>query len=102
MLRKFLKEYTVKSYEADAHGFLRIMALMNILQDAADGSAMELGFGFEDCWKRGVSWVGSNYLIKSTGYRKFMNSLLLKHGRLRPNFGAQFVILSLRMKTATN
>ena len=63
-VKKFKKEYVVKSYEADAHGFLRLLALMNILQDAADGSAMELGFGFEDCAKHGVSWVGSNYLLE--------------------------------------
>ena len=63
-LRKFLKEYVVKSYEADAHGFLRLIALLNILQDAADGSAIELGFGFEKCWSKGVSWVGSNYLLE--------------------------------------
>lgn len=62
--KKFVKEYVVKSYEADAHGFLRLIALMNILQDAADGSACELGFGFETCWSKGVSWVGSNYLLK--------------------------------------
>lgn len=64
LLRKYKKEYVLKSYEADAHGFLRITTLMNILQDAADGSAMELGFGFENCWQKGVSWVGSNYLIE--------------------------------------
>lgn len=63
-IKKFHKEYIVKSYEADAHGFLRLSALMNILQDAADCNAIEIGFGFEECWKRGVSWVGSNYLIK--------------------------------------
>ena len=89
MLRKFLKDYIVKSYEADAHGYLRIMTLMNILQDAADGSAIELGFSFEDVWKKGVSWVGSNYLIEINRCRKFMRSSLWKHGRQRLNFGAQ-------------
>ena len=78
MLRKFVKEYTVKSYEADAHGFLRIMALMNILQDAADGSAIELGFGFEDCWKRGVSWVGSNYLIEINRLPKIHEKFIIE------------------------
>ena len=63
-VKKFIKEYVVKSYEADAHGFLRLIALLNILQDAADGSAIELGFGFETCWSKGVSWVGSNYLLR--------------------------------------
>ena len=68
----------VKSYEADAHGFLRIVTLMNILQDAADGSAIELGFGFEDCWKKGVSWVGSNYLIEITSLPKIHEKFVVE------------------------
>ncbi len=78
MLRKFKKEYIVKSYEADAHGFLRIMALMNILQDAADGSAIELGFGFEQCWEKGVSWVGSNYLIEINRLPKIHEKFIIE------------------------
>lgn len=61
---KFVKEYEVKSYETDSHGFLRLITLMNILQDAADGSATSLGLGFDDCAAKGVAWVGSNYLLK--------------------------------------
>ena len=61
---KFFKEYEVKSYETDCHGFLRLITLMNILQDAADGSATSLGLGFDDCAAKGVAWVGSNYLLK--------------------------------------
>ena len=78
MLRKFKKEYLVKSYEADAHGFLRIMALMNILQDAADGSAIELGFGFENCWQKGVSWVGSNYLVEINRLPKIHEKFIIE------------------------
>lgn len=77
-VKKFKKEYVVKSYEADAHGFLRLLALMNILQDAADGSAMELGFGFEDCAKRGVSWVGSNYLLKINRLPKMHEKFIIE------------------------
>lgn len=61
---KYKKEYVVKSYEADCHGFLRILTLMNILQDIACENADVLGFGFIDCHKHNLTWVGSNYLIK--------------------------------------
>jgi len=61
---KYKKEYNVKSYEVDCHGFLRIVTLMNFLQEAAVESADALGFGFEKCKAQGVVWVGSNYLIK--------------------------------------
>lgn len=61
---KYKKEYHVKSYEVDCHGFLRILTLMNFLQEAAVESAESLGFGFEICRAKGVAWVGSNYLVK--------------------------------------
>ena len=61
---KYTKEYTVKSYEADCHGFLRILTLMNILQDIACENADVLGFGFAKCHEYNLTWVGSNYLIK--------------------------------------
>lgn len=61
---KYNKEYHVKSYEVDCHGFLRIVTLMNFLQEAAVESAEVLGFGFGKCRAMGVAWVGSNYLIK--------------------------------------
>ena len=61
---KYIKEYVVKSYEADCHGFLRILTLMNVLQDIACENADVLGFGFDKCHESGVAWVGANYLIK--------------------------------------
>lgn len=61
---KYCKEYVVKSYEADCHGFLRLLSLMNILQDIACENADALGFGFDACAARGLAWVGSNYLVK--------------------------------------
>lgn len=61
---KYIKEYVVKSYEADCHGFLRLVSLMNLLQDMACENADFLGFGFEACAKQNLTWVGSDYLIK--------------------------------------
>lgn len=60
---KFKQEYIVKSYETDCHGFLRLLTLMNLLQDMAVTHADILGFGFEECRKRGVLWVGANYVL---------------------------------------
>lgn len=63
-VKKYIKEYVVKSYEADCHGFLRLLSLMNILQDIACENAEALGFGFAACAERNLAWVGANYLLK--------------------------------------
>lgn len=63
-IEKFVKSYNIKTYECDRGSKLRVPALFNILQDAADGSAGKLGFGMEFCLEHGRSWVGVNYHIK--------------------------------------
>ena len=63
-VKKYLKDYVVKSYEADCHGFLRLLTLMNYLQDIACENADALGLGFEACAEQNLAWVGSNYLIE--------------------------------------
>lgn len=77
LVSKYKQEYVVKSYETDCHGFLRIAALMNILQDAADASATMLGLGFEECMNKGVAWVGSNYLIKIKRWPKMHEKIFI-------------------------
>ncbi len=62
-MNKFAKEFQIRSYECDKNGFLRVVTLMNILQDAADLSATSLGFGFDFCIQSGLAWVGTNYHI---------------------------------------
>ncbi len=64
MVEKYIKQYIAKSYEVDSHGFLRVVTLMNWLQDMAVENAEKLGFGFEVCRQQNLAWVGSNYLIK--------------------------------------
>ena len=51
---KFEKEFQIRSYECDQDGYLRVVTLMNILQDAADSSATALGFGFDFCIQNNV------------------------------------------------
>ncbi len=60
---KYQKTYVVRSYEADCHGVLRLLSLMNILQDIATENADALGLGFVECQKLNLAWVGSNYLL---------------------------------------
>lgn len=62
-LKKYAKEYLIRSYECDRHNSLRLVTLMNIFQDMADTNAAQLGLGLEFCLARGLAWVGSNYEI---------------------------------------
>lgn len=63
-ISKYVKQYTVKSHEADCHGFLRVLSLLNILQDVATENADIIGVGLDICRKHNLSWVGANYLLK--------------------------------------
>lgn len=75
---KYKKEYVVKSYEADCHGFLRLLTLMNLLQDAATESANILGFGFEKCAGLGLTWFGSDYFIQIDRLPKMGESFVIE------------------------
>lgn len=63
-LKKFEREYPIRSYECDKNGHLRLITLMNIFQDMADSHANVMGLGYDYCKTKGLAWVGSNYHIK--------------------------------------
>lgn len=63
-MKKFEKEYHIRTYECDKNSNLRILTLMNILQDMADSHASDLGLGLEFCLSKGLAWVGSNYHLR--------------------------------------
>lgn len=63
-IQKYSKEYLVRSYECDKHENLRLLTLMNILQDAADSHADLLGLGYEFCSAHNLAWVAANYHVK--------------------------------------
>ena len=63
-ISKYSKQYSVRSYECDRNNNLRILTLMNILQDIADVNATELGFGLDFCIQNGMTWVGANYVLE--------------------------------------
>ena len=59
----FHKEYTVHTYETDARGLARTVALLNFLQDAAGEHAGRLGLSVIDLFKRNMTWVLSRYHV---------------------------------------
>ena len=63
-MEKFSKQYALRTYECDKNNNLRLIALMNILQDMADSHATSLGLGLEFCLKHGLAWVGSAYHLQ--------------------------------------
>lgn len=77
-MEKFEKKFQIRSYECDQDGFLRVVTLMNILQDAADLSATSLGFGFNFCLSTGVTWMGTNYHIKIKRLPKIHEHIIIK------------------------
>lgn len=60
-LQKANKEYTIRTYECDKHGNLRLVTLLNIFQDIADTHAANMGLGLSFCREKGLAWVGANY-----------------------------------------
>lgn len=63
-LKKYAKEYLIRSYECDRNNNLRIVTLMNIFQDISDENATQMGLGINFCLSRGLAWVGSNYELE--------------------------------------
>jgi acyl-ACP thioesterase len=57
------REYTVHTYETDARGLARPVALLNFLQDAAGDHAGRLGLSVLDLVKRNMTWVLSRYHV---------------------------------------
>lgn len=63
-MEKFVKSYQIRSYECDKHRQLRLLTLMNILQDMADTHADRLGLGYDFCRSKKLAWVAGAYHIK--------------------------------------
>jgi acyl-ACP thioesterase len=64
----FQKDYVVHSYETDARGAVRPVALLNYLQDSAGEHAGRLGLSVIDLFKRGLTWVLSRYHVRLHRY----------------------------------
>ena len=63
-MKIFSETCTVKSYETDINGNLRLFSFMNIVQELAGRHADCLGFGYEDLKKDNIAWVLARMQVK--------------------------------------
>lgn len=63
MIKKYVNEYDIRTYECDRNNNLRILTLLNIFQDMADNHAKTMGLGIDYVLSKGLAWVGSNYVL---------------------------------------
>ena len=61
---KLSLNYAIRSYECDQNNSLRLVTLMNILQDAATIDADRRGMGLDFCIQNNMTWVGNDYIIE--------------------------------------
>ncbi len=61
---KLVLHYAIRSYECDQNNNMRLVTVMNILQEAAVKDAANRGFGMEFCLKNNMTWVGNDYVIE--------------------------------------
>ena len=73
-IMKYKKQYNVRSRNNN----LRILTLMNILQDIADDNAASLGFGLDFCIQNGMTWVGSNYILEIERLPKIHENIVIE------------------------
>ena len=63
-MQKYLEKKILKTYQADRHGFIRPVMLMNELQSIADTHAEILGVGRTFCIANKLAWVVTHYLVE--------------------------------------
>lgn len=61
-------KHCVKSYECDSDGRLKLLSLMNLLQEVAEKHIALLGLGVDFCRELGFAWVATKYNIKINRY----------------------------------
>ncbi|MHC4560620.1 MAG: acyl-[acyl-carrier-protein] thioesterase [Planctomycetota bacterium] len=71
-------KFTVKTYECQADGNIKIVSLMHYLQDAAALHAEQLGFGFGRLNEMDSYWVLSNLRIEIVRLPKWDDEITLK------------------------
>ncbi len=78
MFDKLEKKFLLRSYEGDQNNNLRLVTLMNILQDAATTDAERRGFGMDFCIKNNMTWVGNDYVIEINRLPKVGEEITIK------------------------
>jgi acyl-ACP thioesterase len=74
---KYIRRFSVRTYESDHNGLLRPSSLLNFFQEAAAEHAEKLGAGVIALFKRNLTWVISRYHIRIFRYPLWKESLEL-------------------------
>lgn len=78
MAEKYLQNYIVSCYEADANQALRPTAMLDWMQEVAGRDATRLGFGYNELNKSQTAWVLSRTHVCFHKYPKWGDSVNLK------------------------
>ena len=62
-MKRYTKKYSLKIYEVNCFGKLKLLSLFNLLQEVASEHADILGMGYQACLKAGVAWVAASYRV---------------------------------------
>lgn len=74
----FEKGFTVRSYEVDSRGRVRVTAILNYLQEVAGDHALLLGVAVRDLLPQGLTWVISRMHLKLSDEVSSKEELLVR------------------------
>lgn len=63
-MKRFSKKHTLKIYEVNCFGDLKLSGLFNILQEIASEHADSLKLGYQTCCALDIAWVAASYHVK--------------------------------------
>ena len=70
--------FTVKAFDCQPDGRLKLNALMQYLQESAARHAEQLGFGFQDMEKQGCFWVLANLRLEIAREPNWTNTFVVR------------------------
>lgn len=62
-MKRYSKGHTLKVYEVNCYGDLKLLSLFNLLQEVASEHAEILGIGYKTCLEKEVTWVAASYRV---------------------------------------
>lgn len=69
------QEFTVASWDVDAHNRLTTAAIGRFMQEAAETNARSLGFGFDELHRQNLGWILSGLLIRIDRFPRFRDTV---------------------------
>lgn len=77
-MAKYSINHTIACYEADANKVMRPTAMLDMMQEAANANATELGFGYDEMMAANTAWVLSRIHVRFRRYPKWRDAVNLK------------------------